>query len=126
MMIIIEQLLSEPKTIEERICNVLAITKDEYSWYIYENGLAYLDNYLKGNEHLKKYYERSKLFWAWFRNMFYEMDAVVVSSFHFGELKSARAIYDAVHNASDVAKERTPPRCVQKEIQNMIKNENNK
>lgn len=55
--------------VKKQVCQLLHWTEMEYAQYQYQMGIAYLMWYLPVNESLRAEYERSKLFWNWFKNI---------------------------------------------------------
>ncbi|WP_346236121.1 hypothetical protein ABDK00_017060 [Niabella insulamsoli] len=104
----------QKNTVQEQICQLLGWTDEEYSQYIYENGLQYLRQLLPEAPQLAAKLESSRMFWNWFKRMFNEMDALLVdpNNYNLGDLQCRYQLYHAVHCPFAVAAERRPPRCV--------------
>lgn len=105
-------------TAPEQICQLMGWTADEYSWYMYENGLAYLRAYLPPVDGgLYEKFEGCRLYWNWFKKMYCEIDTDLLDgSYNWVELENMKTEYDAVHNPEKVAQERKPPRCVWEDV----------
>ncbi len=59
---------------KQAICGLLNWTEMQYAEYVYNTGLEYLKDYLRGDTHAIGILERSPIFWAWWKNHFLNRD----------------------------------------------------
>lgn len=56
------------------ILKLLKWTELEYNQFIYDNGVAYLQQYIPSDEQGIAALERSRIYWNWWRNHWYQRD----------------------------------------------------
>jgi hypothetical protein len=60
--------IDDKGALRRSIVDFLRWSDQEYTNLQYFSGLAYLDEYLKGDQHYIEVLARAKIFWAWWRN----------------------------------------------------------
>lgn len=54
--------------LKQRVIKLLKWTDEQWAWFQYRQGLAYLEHYIPGDQYCFDKLSASKTFWAWWRN----------------------------------------------------------
>lgn len=92
-----------------RILPMLEWTELQYCYFMYGEGLKYLQIYLQGDMHAIGIIERSPVFWGWWKNHWTIRDEVYLQSYEEMcqiSLYFREAAYKALHNADLLTQEK--------------------
>lgn len=100
-----EQALSQ----QQQVQRLLFWSEEQYAWFQYETGLAYLKFYIRF-EYGRKQLEERKTFWNWWKNHWNNRDAQFLGLQFLQELSVAERIdiYTDMHDARTLAAEIYP------------------
>ncbi len=70
----------------KEMCLLLNCTPTSIYWMQYRNGLSYIKAYLPCNSPRQAAFERSKVFWNWFKVKWEQIDYSLMSNLDFFEL----------------------------------------
>lgn len=98
----------------QEIFDLLHMTKEQHSAFIYEVGCEYLTAFFGKNVSAIKEVEGRKEFWNWFKNQWYIRDERFVADDqnHVTPLELRLSIYRCLHNPIILACEIAPNRVV--------------
>src|SRR5665213_3583606 len=88
---------AERLTNQEKITRLLGWTEMDYSQFIYETGLGYLESYIPTDRAGIDALSRSKIFWAWWRNHWAIRDANYLDVLENFSLDNWEILYRQVH-----------------------------
>ena len=103
--------------LQARICTLLAWDADQYSAFMYNNGLRYLHAYLPSDDEARDQLERSKLYWNWYKSLCYQHDmAYLRSGVELQDLAQRRITYNLLHCPYALVEDVKPNNVVLNEI----------
>ena len=103
--------LPRAERIKREICKLLQWTEMQFCEDQHQNGIAYLYWYLPCDELARYQMERSKLYWAWFKNQWTIHDESLLyfkNACRKMSVSEARNLYNEVHCPRILAKEVKP------------------
>lgn len=113
----VEQRRQDADATKQKICTVLGWTEDQYAFYQYNTGLAYIAVYMDTDEAGADNLGRSRMFWNWWKNHWTSRDDTflsynikpALSTNHLEEL------YFNMHDAATLAAAIYPSGVIMKE-----------
>jgi len=100
---------------QQQICELLGITEMEYCQNQYNKGLAYAKAQVDGDVFGYAILERSKSFWAYWKNEFAKREAHFLNTFSSYDYEFLLNEYDFIHSAAGI-KSSKPVEYLEKEI----------
>ena len=109
--------ITEAAAYKQSICILLEWSKEEYTTYQYETGLAYLRHYLPNDAEGARMLEGSKIFWNWFKNHWANRDnGFIRSCIDYDDcVDNYRLLYEELNDARTLACAIYPSGVVMKE-----------
>lgn len=83
---------------QEKITRILGWTELQYSNFIYETGLRYLELYIPTDRAGIDALSRSKIFWIWWRNHWAIRDAKYMGMYYSFSSNNWQALYEQEHS----------------------------
>lgn len=94
---------------KQEVLELLGWDELEYGQFIYDTGLEYLPAYIPGNAAAIAALERSRIFWAWWKNHWRQRDEEFLAKVNRCESPEAiRFYYGWKHNPKRLATKFTP------------------
>jgi hypothetical protein len=107
--------------IKEQVCELLSITDYEYAEKQYLQGVAYLYWHLPNEPILRMAFERSKIYWTWWKMMWVARDEVFINHAAMMSSKVRHELYQELHAACNLSREIKPSKAVTTEVFKPIK-----
>jgi hypothetical protein len=89
--------------LKRTVCELLNWTEMQYAEYVYNTGLEYLKEYLRGDMHAIGILERSPIFWAWWKNHFTNRDEKFVMLNRTTPIRSQEIRIQLYHHYNEAA-----------------------
>ena len=102
------------KELQSKILQLLDWTEEEFSHFMFETGLAYLQAYFGTDIQAIDIVKTRKEFWTWFKNQWYYRDQSFVETFDCSESPESLTLhlYYSLHNPTILACDIYPTRQV--------------
>lgn len=101
---------------QARILDLLQWTLAEYSAFMHNCGLQFLENYIGKDVQLAAQLDKQQVFWNWWKNLFNARNEAFIEEWDGLEdevtVEYLRKIYRLINNAELLACEIKPPRIV--------------
>ncbi|MCX6210088.1 MAG: hypothetical protein NTZ59_11495 [Bacteroidetes bacterium] len=106
---IVEKNRIKASTLEQRVCEILQWTDEQYAEFMFINGLKYLKRYFQNNTELIDEFKLNKLFWSWWKNSWAIRNEVFVSDVErmniVNGFETARRVNEAIYLGLNCPKE---------------------
>jgi len=101
---------------QSRICDLLQWSQSQLTWFIYNNGIRFMEEYFDHDEKAIDQLKTRREFWKWWKVLWNGRDAAYLEDLDGREdeivLKIREILYNKMHNIKMLASEIYPPRHI--------------
>ena len=106
---------------QQQLCELLGWTEDYYAAFMYGTAINFLTWKTNSDAAFVEKFERSKLFWNWFKNMWANENGVLIPHLHTIKSKHRYWYFSAFWDTEEMAQKVIIPRVVMADILNTFK-----